>query len=113
MVPQYIFCYRDFGGKDPGVTGFVMSLGGYRVFYALNWIYKKVQMPHYMDLQSWIGGIIEICFFVDYLNYRFTGYSMLRSMELKVLGSNRATNMEGGEGGEMRRRRRTSGDDEP
>jgi len=128
MVPQYIFCYRDFGGKDPGVTVFVMSLGGYRVFYALNWIYKKVQMPHYMDLQSWIGGIIEICFFVDYLNYRFTGYSMLRSMvlkvdekineisdkvELKVLGSNRATNMESGEGGEMRRRRRAGGDDEP
>merc|ERR1719201_1683648 len=84
MVPQYIFCYRDRGGKDPGVTVFVMSLGGYRVFYAANWIYKKIQMPHYTDLQSWIGGIIEILFFVDFLNFRFTGHSMLRSMVLSV-----------------------------
>ena len=50
-----------------------MSLGLYRVFYAMNWIYKKVQMPHYMDLQSSIGGIIVTLFFVDCLNYRFTG----------------------------------------
>merc|ERR1719428_648902 len=128
MVPQYVFCYREKGGgRDFGSTLFIISLGGYRVFYALNWIYKKVQMPGYSDIQSWIGGIIEILFFVDFLNYRFTGNSMLRSMvlkvdekineisdkvELKVLGSNRATNMESGEGGEMRRRRRGGGDDE-
>merc|ERR1712072_430898 len=104
MVPQYIFCYRDREAKDLGVSFYVISLGGYRVFYALNWIYKKIRMPNYSDIQSWIGGIIEILFFVDFLNYRFTGHSMLRSMvlkvdekineisdkvELKVLGSNR------------------------
>merc|ERR1712151_192640 len=64
--------------------GYVISLGGYRVFYAFNWIYKKIQMPHYSDVQSWIGGIIEIIFFVDFLNYRFTGHSMLRAMVLTV-----------------------------
>jgi len=108
MVPQYIFCYRD-RNTDFGVTLYVMSLGGYRVFYALNWIYKKIQMPQYMDIQSWIGGVIEILFFVDFLNYRFTGHSMLRTavlkvdekinemqekVELKVLGTSRAQSME-------------------
>mmetsp|Transcript_39200 Transcript_39200/g.100180 ORF Transcript_39200/g.100180 Transcript_39200/m.100180 type:complete len:295 (+) Transcript_39200:101-985(+) len=120
MVPQYIFCYRDKGSRDWGTSLYVVSLGGYRVFYALNWIYKKIQMPHYSDIQSWIGGIIEIMFFVDFLNYRFTGNSMLRSMvltvdtkineisdkvEMKVLGSSSSMRMET-EGGEMRRRRR-------
>lgn len=120
MVPQYIFCYRERSGRDWGASMYVVSLGGYRVFYALNWIYKKIEMPHYSDMQSWIGGIIEIMFFVDFLNYRFTGNSMLRSMvltvdtkineisdkvELKVLGSSSSLRMET-EGGEMRRRRK-------
>jgi len=121
MVPQYIFCYRERLAKDWGSSLFVISLGGYRVFYALNWIYKKIQMPHYSDIQSWIGGIIEILFFIDFLNYRFTGNSMLRNMvlsvdtkineisdkvELKVLGTSSAIRLESSEGGEMRRRKR-------
>lgn len=124
MVPQYIFCYREKGQKDWGAGLYVISLGSYRVFYALNWIYKKFQMPHYSDLQSWIGGVIEILFFIDFLNFRFTGNSMLRAavlqvdtkineisekVELKVLGS--SSRMETAEGGEMRRRRKV-GDDE-
>merc|ERR1719491_1776809 len=85
MVPQYIFCYRDRGARDAGVSLYVISLGGYRVFYAANWIYKKIQMPHYSDIQSWIGGVIEICFFIDYILSRFlTNFSVLRAMVLKV-----------------------------
>jgi ER lumen protein retaining receptor len=125
MVPQYIFCYREKGQRDWAVGLYVICLGGYRVFYAMNWIYKKIQMPHYSDVQSWLGGVIEIVFFIDFLNYRFTGNSMLRSMvlavdtkineisdkvELKVLGSTRSEKY-ATEGGEMRRRRR--GDEEP
>lgn len=127
MVPQYIFCYRDKGGKDIGVSFYVLSLGGYRVFYALNWIYKKIQMPQYSDIQSWLGGIIEILFFVDFLNYRFAGHSMLRSavltvdtkineisekVELKVLGSSSRAVIDTDGGGELRKRRRGGGEDE-
>merc|ERR1719207_262426 len=97
---------------DWGGTTYVLALGGYRVFYALNWIYKKIQMPHYSDVQSWIGGIIEIIFFLDFLNYRFTGNSMLRTavlsvdtkineisdkVEMKVLGTSSRMESEGGE----------------
>merc|ERR1711972_1307807 len=120
MVPQYIFCYRC-GPRDVGQSLFVIALGGYRVFYALNWIYKKIQMPHYSDIQSWLGGIIEIMFFLDFLNYRFTGNSMLRTMvlavdtkineisdkvELKVLGTASHKDRIETEGGEIRRRRK-------
>jgi ER lumen protein retaining receptor len=125
MVPQYIFCYREKGQRDVGAGLYVICLGSYRVFYALNWIYKKFQMPHYSDIQSWIGGIIEILFFIDFLNYRFTGNSMLRTavlqvdtkineisekVEMKVLGT--SSRMET-EGGEMRRRRKVGEDDGP
>jgi ER lumen protein retaining receptor len=84
MVPQYIFCYRDRFSQDWMVGLYVICLGGYRVFYAANWIYKKVNLPQYNDIQSWIGGVIEICFFTDYLLSRFTGFSLLRAMVLKV-----------------------------
>jgi len=125
MVPQYVFCYREKGQKDWGVNLYIISLGGYRVFYAFNWIYKKIKMPHYSDLQSWIAGVIEILLFVDFLNYRFTGNSMLRSavltvdskinevadkVELKVLGTSAVQRQET-EGGEMRRRRKGGEDD--
>merc|ERR1711953_744381 len=120
MVPQYIFCYRERGQRDWGAGLYVILLGAYRVFYALNWIYKKVEMPQYSDVQSWIGGLIEIVFFVDFLNYRCTGNSMLRSMvltvdtkineisdqvEFKVLGTVKSEKTET-EGGEIRRRRK-------
>jgi ER lumen protein retaining receptor len=123
MVPQYVFCYREKGKRDWGAGLYVICIGSYRVFYALNWIYKKLQMPQYSDIQSWLGGVIEILFFVDFLNYRFTGNSMLRSMvltvdtkinevaekvELQVLGTSRRQQAERieHEGGEMRRRRK-------
>merc|ERR1712060_716418 len=118
MVPQYVFCYRDKTGRDWGASFYVICLGGYRVFYAFNWIYKKIELPQYSDIQSWIGGIIEIIFFIDFLNYRFTGNSFLRSMvltvdtkineisdkvEMKVLGtSSRQDRIEIEGGGEMR-----------
>eukprot|EP00434_Breviolum_minutum_P037006 symbB.v1.2.032798.t1/scaffold3984.1/size46886/1 len=110
MVPQYIYCYRERVNKDVGTSLYVVMLGGYRI-----------NMPRYSDIQSWIGGIVEIMFFLDFLNYRFTGNSILRSfvlkvdtkineisdqVESKVLGSASRTEKLESEGGEMRRRRK-------
>lgn len=126
MVPQYIFCYREKAKSDFGSSLFIIALGGYRVFYALNWIYKKIQMPQYSDVQSWLGGIVEILFFVDFLNYRFTGNSMLRSMvltvdtkineisdkvEMKVLGTSSVQRMGDGKGDVRRRRKGGDGEE--
>eukprot|EP00971_Amphidinium_carterae_P210144 4169164-Amphidinium_carterae.1 len=83
MVPQYIFCYRDKGARDWGIMLYVVSIGGYRVLYAANWIFKKLYEPGYTDVQSWVGGIIEIAFFCDYL-LSFSGFSLLRTVVLNV-----------------------------
>ncbi|KAF4678166.1 hypothetical protein FOL47_003228 [Perkinsus chesapeaki] len=85
MVPQYVFSYRDKGNKDCGVSTFILCVGGYRVFYAFNWMYKKINLGRrYSDLNSWIGGLIEIIFFLDYIAYRFRGSSCLRTIVLAV-----------------------------
>merc|ERR1712137_896193 len=123
MVPQYVFCYREKRQHDWGTSLYVISTGGYRVFYALNWIYKKMVLPQYSDIQSWIGGVIEILSFVDFLAYRFTGNSGLRTIvlsvdtkinevsdkvEQKVFGASSSSQRMESEGGNMRRRHKAA-----
>jgi len=84
LVPQYVFCYRDAHNRDVGITLFVICIGAYRVLYACNWIYKKAMMSHYSDIHSWIGGIVEILFFADYMVHHFGGVSMLKTAVLGV-----------------------------
>jgi ER lumen protein retaining receptor len=71
MLPQYIFAYRqDKENKrsDKGIFLFICLVGSYRCLYAANWIYKKIMLGSaYSDSVSWIGGMIEIILFVDFL----------------------------------------------
>ena len=76
MFPQYIYYYRDRHAKNIFVSLYVMSLGGFRVLDVANSIYKKLLTPQYLDIQSWIGGIIENLYFFEYLLLRFTGFSL-------------------------------------
>mmetsp|Transcript_29072 Transcript_29072/g.52978 ORF Transcript_29072/g.52978 Transcript_29072/m.52978 type:complete len:275 (-) Transcript_29072:37-861(-) len=84
LVPQYIFCYRDVGGSATGVSLYIVCLGSYRTFYIAGWIYRKLNSPEYLDLQSWTGGALETAFFLDYLLARFGGVSLLRAAVLKL-----------------------------
>ena len=49
MLPQYVFSMRDradklgHGGHDCAVLTYVLTLGGYRTFYNLSWLYKAVE----------------------------------------------------------------------
>jgi len=84
MVPQYVFSYRDEANEDVYVPSYICFIGSYRVFYALNWIYKKLYVRRYSDYQSWIGGCFEIVFFLDFLFYRILKVSFLRTAVLSV-----------------------------
>merc|ERR1712187_299557 len=89
MVPQYVTCYRDRGvPRERVFNWYVLTLGGYRCFHAMGWIFRCLQgstLPR--PFVSWefdapyqfIGGAIAIFFFVDFLGYRFFGRSALRS----------------------------------
>lgn len=87
MVPQYVFCYRESAAtlsRESGVLIYISCLGLYRVFYAFNWMYKLWMDPTYSDPQSWIGGIVEILFFVDFLMYQVQHWSLLRAIVLSI-----------------------------
>lgn len=84
LVPQYVFRYRDNANTDMGVFIFIFCLGGYRVLYMFNWIYRKIENPQYTDVRSWIAGVVEILFFADFLAYRLKGFSILRTFVLGV-----------------------------
>jgi len=84
LVPQYVFRYRDNENTDMGVFIFIFCLGGYRVLYMCNWIYRRIENPHYNDISSWITGLVEILLFIDFLMYRLIGFSILRTFVLGV-----------------------------
>lgn len=125
MVPQYVFCYRESEEnlqRAQLVLVYIICLGGYRVFYAFNWIYKRIMNPHYTDLQSWLGGAFEIAFFADFLAYQLGHFSILRTfvllvddkvnqayeaVEMKVLSSAKASGVDVGnlDSSNMRQRR--------
>lgn len=86
MVAQYVFCYReDAPTVKFGPLVFICLFGIYRVFYAFNWMYKLMMVSGYRDLQSWLGGMFEIGFFLDFCAFQFWGgKSMLRALVLSV-----------------------------
>ena len=87
MVPQYVLLYREPFDQTPETVNVYLSLiGMYRIFYALNWIYKKhLLTTHYTDYVSWTGGLIEILLFLDFVNYRiFRRQSCLRYAVIRL-----------------------------
>lgn len=67
LVPQYIMCYRAQSVRLQALY-YVLMVGGYRLFYVLNWIYKRYQLTsYYHDYTSWAGGGLECVLFIDFL----------------------------------------------
>eukprot|EP01067_Filipodium_phascolosomae_P000073 Filipodium_phascolosomae@DN1056_c0_g1_i1.p1 len=84
MLPQYIFSYREGRFNNSLVAAHVLSLGAYRSFYGLNWVYRWWSEPGYADITSWLGGIINIIFFLDFLVFQTKGSSFVSSFVLSV-----------------------------
>lgn len=67
LVPQYIMCYRV-SRVRPAVVLYVLAVGGYRLLYVCNWIYKRYRWSSaYHDYISWCGGAMESVLFIDFV----------------------------------------------
>ena len=94
MLPQYIFTYRQEEENTRGdkkIFLYILLIGTYRVLYAVNWIYKKIMLGSaYHDAVSWIGGIIEIALFADFiLNRSFLKFIVLGiDTQINVISKN-------------------------
>lgn len=88
MLPQYIFTYRQDSEQkrsDKGVFLFICLVGVYRVLYAFNWIFKRAMLGSaYTDTVSWIGGLIEIALFFDFIVNRNFLRLIVLSLDTRV-----------------------------
>jgi ER lumen protein retaining receptor len=67
LVPQYIMCYRSKNIR-PVTLLYVLAVGGYRLLYVCNWMYKRFKWHSaYHDYTSWIGGGLECVLFIDFV----------------------------------------------
>jgi len=67
LVPQYIVCYRA-PRIRPAAVLYVFAVGGYRLLYICNWMYKRYKWHEaYHDYTSWLGGTLECLLFVDFV----------------------------------------------
>lgn len=67
LVPQYIVLYRAKEVRRVSLL-YVAAVGGYRLLYVCNWIYKRWTWHQaYHDYTSWIGGGLECILFFDFL----------------------------------------------
>lgn len=66
LVPQYILCYKT-ELVGPRTALYVLAVGGYRVLYVCNWIYKRSKWhSSYTDYTSWASGGIECLLWADF-----------------------------------------------
>lgn len=45
---------------------YLLTLGSYRAFYILNWIYRGAKDPIKPDLRSVVFGIVQTAFYIDF-----------------------------------------------
>lgn len=84
MLPQYLYCYRDYRNKSPLVFAYVFAMGFYQMVFGLNWAYHYVFSPAFLDMSSFLAGILGIVFFTDYLVFKVKGRSALSHICISV-----------------------------
>eukprot|EP00928_Gymnodinium_smaydae_P091563 TRINITY_DN75284_c0_g1_i1.p1 TRINITY_DN75284_c0_g1~~TRINITY_DN75284_c0_g1_i1.p1 ORF type:complete len:292 (+),score=60.43 TRINITY_DN75284_c0_g1_i1:179-1054(+) len=85
LLPQYIVCYRARRVRGAALL-YVVALGGYRVLYVCNWIYKRyVWHGRYHDYVSWFAGGMECLMFVNFVVGMAKGRR--EAVEASILGN--------------------------
>jgi ER lumen protein retaining receptor len=73
IVPQLVVVHslaRSTGGFVENLTAdYVFTLGGYRLFYLINWIYRLLTEKNYSNWVSWIAGILQTAIYCDFFYY--------------------------------------------
>ncbi|KAL8438491.1 hypothetical protein Efla_002241 [Eimeria flavescens] len=83
MLPQFIFCYRDPENSEPLLTAYVLVLGTYRFFYALNWIERKYT-HNFFYVSGPMGLAILAIFLADFIAYKLRRKSCISSFVLRL-----------------------------
>jgi len=73
ILPQLVvvhkFAAQQNGFVEALTSHYVFTLGGYRAFYLLNWIYRVLTEPGYRNWIVWISGLIQTAIYCDFFYY--------------------------------------------
>jgi len=88
ILPQLIVVHqhaKESGGFVEGLTShYVFALGGYRVLYLVNWIYRGMTEEGYRDWIVWVCGAIQSIIYCDFFYYYAIAQATGTSMSLPI-----------------------------
>lgn len=67
MVPQFFMLYLS-SNIENFTADYVATLGGYRFFYILNWIYRTIRGAS-VGWVNWCTGVIQVILFSEFFYY--------------------------------------------
>lgn len=89
IIPQLImirlYAEQNNGFVENITSHYVFTLGGYRVMYLLNWIYRFATEVDYWHPLIWVTGIIQTGIFSDFFYYYITSYFENKRMQIPVV----------------------------
>lgn len=71
VLPQLWMIQNQGGTRDVLTYHYLLCLGGYRVFYIMNWAYRYIVEGRMLIIQ-WVAGVIQAVFFADLFFHYFT-----------------------------------------
>nr|XP_027193873.1 ER lumen protein-retaining receptor-like [Dermatophagoides pteronyssinus] len=79
LVPQIVLLQK-YGVVENLTSHYVTTMGLYRTFYLINWIYRLLK-ENYCNYTGWIGGMIQVALYLDFFYYyfqaRLNGWKMI------------------------------------
>eukprot|EP00026_Physarum_polycephalum_P016040 Phypoly_transcript_16868.p1 GENE.Phypoly_transcript_16868~~Phypoly_transcript_16868.p1 ORF type:complete len:214 (+),score=17.10 Phypoly_transcript_16868:141-782(+) len=71
ILPQ-LFLLQRTNEVENLTSHYIFTLGGYRAFYLLNWIYRVITEPGFTEWIVWISGTVQTALFCDFFYYYLT-----------------------------------------
>lgn len=68
ILPQIVILSRH-GAVENLTSHYVFSLGAYRAFYLINWIWRYWHEPHYRQYIVWTAGTVQTLLYADFFYY--------------------------------------------
>jgi ER lumen protein retaining receptor len=78
ILPQLWMLQRTWREVEKGASMnhlYIFTLGLYRGFYILNWIYRYVTEPKYSQWIAWVSGFIQTILYSDFFYYYVKRYA--------------------------------------
>jgi len=67
IIPQ-LFLLQNLREVENLTSDFVGTMGAYRAFYILNWVYRYFA-EDYTNVVGWIGGVVQTALYCDFFYY--------------------------------------------